>query len=154
MGQLSENYVFKFMICFEIYVITMETMENREIPLVHHHFPYESCHKSWFLPHSWRNTLDQQYHTVSTAQVERSNSSAPCCRFRLSEFSKRGICRFSGPGTLEMTILDMSPTIRGFPKMGGVPPNHHLNRVFQYKASIVGYHHFRKPPFVADGPVL
>jgi hypothetical protein len=121
----------------------METMENCENPLVHHHFPDESCHKSWFLPHSWRNMLDLQVSsssgiTVSTAQVERSNSSAPCCGFRLSEFSKRGICRFSGPGTREMTILDMSPTIWGFPKMGGYPQIIHFNRIFQYKASIGG----------------
>ena len=37
--------------------------------------------------------------------------------------------------------------IWGLPKMGVPPVIIHLNRIFPYKPSILGYHHFRKPPF-------
>ena len=64
----------------------------------------------------------------------------------------------SGSGAWEPTSDGSQPIISTsgsrlvdiwmFPKIG-VPPNHPIsNRVFHYKPSILGYHYFRKHPYV------
>ena len=48
-----------------------------------------------------------------------------------------------GIETVQWTI----PSKWRFPEMGGYPQIIPFNRIFPYKPSIIGYPHFRKPPY-------
>ena len=63
-----------------------------------------------------------------------------------------GVC--STLGTYD-TPTQTSCTTWGFPKMVlpcATPKSSILKKVFHYKPSILGYHHFRKPPFLSENP--